>query len=317
VRVLAVNVILTIALLGAIELVVRLTNPDITPLGTDAALISDSIFADVQGPTPGASGRSNGAHFQVDEDGFWEYGTPRETDAPIWLLIGDSVTMGIGVQPDSTFAGILSEYVAGRFNILNPALIGHSSRDYLKLVHYFVTSSLREDLLVSRITIFWCLNDVYSGRQIESPGAGLRQVLEPVLSLARRHWFTYQWLKALLLDRPQRYYSHDGGFYEGATLKRAASDLSAIDELCNLHVVDCDLILLPYEYQLREHVFEPQRKLTAHLETVSLFINDASPWLLDRTTDPAELYLYGDGIHFSAKGHRLLADYVVERVAQR
>jgi lysophospholipase L1-like esterase len=300
-----------------IELVVRVTNPDITPLGTDAALISDSVFADVHGPTPGASGLSNGAHFEVDENGFWNYGSPREAGAPIWLLIGDSATMGIGDQPVSTFAGVLSHYVAGDFILLNPSLIGYSSRDYLNLVEYFVTSSFREDAPVARITILWCLNDVYSGRQIESPAGGFRQVSGPLLSLARRHWFTYQWLKALLLDRQRRYYRHDSEFYEGETLARAASDLSAIADLCDRHEVDCDLVLLPYEYQLREHAFEPQRRLTAHLRTVSLTINDASSWLLGRSTDPAELYLYGDGIHFSKKGHRLLADYLLERVARR
>lgn len=318
-RVLAINIVLTVALVGAIELVIRSFNPDITPLGTDAALISDNVFGDVQGPTPGASGRSNGAYFQVDEDGFWEYASPLspEADAPIWLLIGDSVTMGIGVQPDSTFAGILSRLAPTELSVRSPALIGYSSRDYLKLVRHFITSTFREDAPLSRITIFWCLNDAYSGRQIETPATGMPHVLDPVLSLARRHWFTYQWLKAHLFDRPKRYYRYDSGFYDGAPLERAASNLAAIADLCDEHEVECDLILLPYEYQLREHEFEPQRKLSAHLANVSLSVKDPSAWLLDRTKDPAELYLYGDGIHFSEKGHRVIANYIVERVTPR
>ncbi len=293
----------------------RVTNPAIGPLGTSRHLMTDSLFGDIPGPNPEASGQSNGAVFQVDLRGFWQYTGGVRTNRPGWLLIGDSVTMGIGVPPDSTFAGILSRRFAAEYELLNPSLIGYSSRHYLALVRHFLTAGHSGVPEIRRITIFWCLNDAYYGRQIDGPNGNVRRVAEPLLRLARRNVYTYQWVKATFFDRPKRYFEHDARLYDGETLDHAVSDLSEISALCNVRDLACDVVLLPYEYQLREGDVLPQTTLSDRLADLSLRVHDPFTWISTKIDDASELFLYGDGIHFSEEGHRLISDYVLERVA--
>lgn len=44
----------------------------------------------------------------------------------------------------------------------------------------------------------------------------------------------------------------------------------------------------------------------------ALSVYDPSAYLLNRRTEASNLFLYGDGIHLSEEGHRLMADYVSE-----
>jgi lysophospholipase L1-like esterase len=76
--------------------------------------------------------------------------------------------------------------------------------------------------------------------------------------------------------------------------------------------------MLPYEYQLRNHyyknIFKPQDLL---LQTLSNTIRDIKDMSIAFNLSKAEFkkyYLYGDGIHFSQKGHKLIADYVVKQL---
>lgn len=312
-RIFVINVFVVAILLVGIEIAIRVTHPEITPLGTDARLVSDSVFSELPGPNPKASGTSNGATFHVDADGFWRYSVKNDAGAPSWLLIGDSVTMGMGVDPDSSYAGILARRFP-RLTIRNPSLIGYSSSHYARLIEYFVTSEASRVHPIERITIFWCLNDASSGNQVAEPNQQHRRIAEPLLSKARRHAFTYQWIKASFFDRPQAYYRHDSRFYTGKSLELAVADLESIAELCFEHDYSCDIILLPYEYQLREHLLEPQQLLAERLAGLPVEIYNPAQWLLNTAGSPDDLYLYGDGIHFSERGHRLIADYVADTV---
>lgn len=295
-------------------MLVRATNPEITPLGTSKGLMSDSLFGHIPGPTPGSSGLSNGARFHVDSRGFWQYARGVGGEKPGWLLIGDSVTMGIGVRPDSTFAGILARSLSAELELLNPSLIGYASHHYRALVRHFLQSGHRGVPEIHRITIFWSLNDAYHSGQIDDPKGKFKKIAEPLLRFMRRYMYTYQWVKASFVDRPKRYYEHDTRLYSGESLDRAISDLSEIAALCDLHDILCDVVLLPYEYQLREPDVRPQRTLEARMADLSLRVHDPFRWILSRTDDPSSLFLYGDGIHFSDVGHRLIAEYVLDRV---
>lgn len=313
-RLIAVNALVTLALLAVIELTVRAVRPQISPLGTSKQLVADSVFGPVHGPAPMSTGISNGAAFSVDHRGFWKYASDTTTSArSAWLLIGDSVTMGIGVQPDSTFGGLLAARLSPDVEILNPSWIGYSSSHYRELVRHFLSSPPLDER-IRRITIMWCLNDAYRGRQVVDEGARPSARFEPMLNILRRNVYTYQWLKATFTDRPRRYFVHDSRLYDGPSLSSAIADLRAIAEECERSGVTCDVVLLPYEYQIRESIAEPQRTFADVIMDLPLPVHDPLPWMMERAEDSRSMYLYGDGIHFSENGHRLLAEYLLALV---
>ena len=314
-RIIGINILLVAILCLGIEGCVRMVHSEIQPLGLDSNLFVDNAFANVPGPRPGSQGRANGALFAANRRGFWAYRVPVDSTRPSWLMLGDSVTMGIGVPPDSTFAGIL----AGRLdvNVLNPSVVGYASDDYVTVLKALLSRGYAE-LNIQRVTVFWCLNDIHgvlhSGTDPDQP---VRRVMGPILAFIHRNVFTYQWLKAVLFDRPKRYFEHDSRLYSEENLRKVIAQARQIEELCTGSVIQCELVVLPYQYQLRtvddEQRLLPQRLLSKRVgDFMTVF--DPRQYLLERSNTPSDLYLYGDGIHFSAKGHRLIADYLTERV---
>ncbi|MEX0747788.1 MAG: hypothetical protein WD275_07290 [Rhodothermales bacterium] len=315
VRIAGINILVVSVLLAALEVFVRLAYPEIRPLGTDSRLLADSAFANIPGPRPGAAGRANGVLFRVDSLGFWAYGQRSDSARTSWLLLGDSATMGIGVLPDLTFAGIMADQLQS-MRILNPSVIGYASDDYLKVLSVILTSSKYQDLQIRRVTVIWCLNDIYGGVEAAAdPDFAVRPFFGPLLTFVQRNVFSYQWLKAVLFDRPYRYFEHDSRLYTDENVGVAASHLKGIADLCSRHSLECDVVMLPYEYQLRsgadENAFAPQTALTQRLERISVPVLDPSRYLAEMSQSPSELFLFGDGIHFSEEGHRLLADYLI------
>lgn len=315
----AVNAVVAAGLLLFLEGCVRMMHPEIGPLGTERRLIAESAFAGVPGPRPLTSGTSNGARFETTAEGFWKYAGEASKARTAWLLLGDSVTMGVGVEPDRTFAGRLA-VLRKDVQVLNPSLMGHSVEDYVDILEAILAR--RDDVV--RVTIFWCLNDIYRRHPhpegsddvgvTEDPDIGLRRMLGPILGFIHRHLYAYQWLKASLLDRPRRYFEHDAVLYDGELLDAAVRDLSRIDALCKNENLRCEIVLLPYEYQLRAgggpQVRFPQHRLRNRISELGFSVYDPTPFLRERSSDSWDLYLYGDGIHFSEQGHYHLARFL-------
>lgn len=322
IRTLALQLALALALLFLVEAGVRVSIPEITPVGTDKGLFADSVYAGAPGLRPGASGLSNGARFSamdVAGYGFWRYAGGHDPSRRSWLLLGDSVTMGLGVHPDSTFAGRLA-HGPPQINVLNPSMPGHSGGDYVAIARALVPESGKPPVDLSRILVLWCLNDIYSSAgPLPDPDQAVRDAGGSFLSFARRHLRVYQFLKNTLFDRPRRYWEYDSRLYRDELVGRAAGDLATIAALGSERGVEVTVVLLPYEYQLRqgraEGIRRPQERMSARLRSIGITPLDPSAYLLQRVDDPADLFLYGDGIHFSSRGHELIYRFLRERPA--
>ena len=324
IRTVSLQLGLALALLLLVEGAVRVTVPEITPVGTDKGLFADSVYADTPGPRPGASGLSNGARFSAMDAagyGFWRYAGGHDPSRRSWLLLGDSVTMGIGVHPDSTFAGRLAHGLP-EINVLNPSMLGYSGRDYAAIGRVLVPETGSPPFELSRVFVFWCLNDIYSSAgPLPDPDQTVRDVGGSFLSFARRHLHIYQFLKATLFDRPRRYWEYDSRLYRGELVGRAAGDLGTIAALASERRIEVTVVLLPYEYQLRQGggdgLWGPQKRMSTRLRSIGIVPLDPSRYLLDRVDDPADLFLYGDGIHFSSRGHDLISRFLREGLSGR
>ena len=284
---------------------------------------------------PNSVGRSNGALVRVNQNGFRCTAIKPDTSKAGWLLLGDSVTMGIGVEEDSTFAGILQSRFH-QVNIFNPSMIGFNVRDYARASRHYIGERMN-DLKIRRIVLFWCLNDLYSDRDtIEMPGGKLRLRAGKAMNVLRAHSRFYFFLKTVLFDRSKSFYLHDSRLYteDRSRVADAINRLEEIKRSCmsrrhpgsgtrtarrapnqdRLNSIEFMVVLLPYEYQLRVRnrgLDEPQRILSAELEDRGIEVLDALPYLKTSGIDSKVLYLYGDGIHLSATGHRAVADFLI------
>lgn len=299
-----------VGILVVLEAGVRLFGPPIPEVGTDRTLVADSVFGSSRGLRPGSSGTSNGARVDVDARGLIHYGSSRAEGAPGWLFLGDSVTMGIGVDPDSTFAGWVAAETDS-LEVWNPSLIGYAVDDYARVFDSFAGNP---DL--RRVTLFWCLNDVYPDGKAGDPGSLVRMTGGRLLRWIQRNYRTYHWLKALVMDRPRSYFEYVNGRYESdpGLVEEAVAGIRRMKMVAEREGVEFAVVLLPYEYQLREpgHM-GPQEMLVDLLADDSMAVYEPSSYLRDGGIRTSDLYLFGDGIHFSATGHRALARFIGAR----
>jgi hypothetical protein len=72
-----------------------------------------------------------------------------------------------------------------------------------------------------------------------------------VLGFLQRHVRTYAWAKVAFADRPRTYLLHDLPHYDGDAFAHADRQLAALRALADSAGLQLDLVLIPYEPQLR------------------------------------------------------------------
>src|SRR5207249_4988681 len=91
-----------------VELGVRMLMPNVTSQDVDHRLFREHAFGATHGWEPNRTGTCFGRTVHIDSDGFLD--VPHPAKAPVsWLLLGDSVCFGLGVDPDSIFATRLQQ----------------------------------------------------------------------------------------------------------------------------------------------------------------------------------------------------------------
>jgi lysophospholipase L1-like esterase len=300
------------------ELVIRAFAPQITTQGTSKNIFVDSLYYASLGLKPLSSGKTNGAEVRVDQYGFRETSIKIDRSKDSWLFLGDSVTFGIGVEADSTFAGIV-QYRLDSINVLNPSAIAYNIEDYVNLFRYFVLDQ-SYDFKIRRVTIFWCLNDVSTNiPDVIVPGGKIRYLFSDVLTFLQVHSRLYFFTKTLLFDRPKSYFLFDKAFYdkESPEFLNAINRIVEISNLSRNRKILFDLILLPYEYQLREpnsQNLEPQKLMIEKLKPKGINVVNPFEELFSKDKNSKDYFLYGDGIHFSKYGHRYVAEFVLRKL---
>jgi hypothetical protein len=306
------NVAVVAVLFFASELTVRICAPEIRTQGMTRSIVADSIYYATAGLRPLSSGITNGAPVSVDRYGFRKTGSAIDTTKACWLFLGDSVTFGVGIEDDSTFAALVQSRIDS-LNILNPSTSGYHIDNYWDVFRCLVLEN-RHNLVISRVSLFWCLNDIYTDvSDYELPGGSVRYVLSDFLTFIRVHSRLYFYLKNLVFDRSKSYFLFDKSFYdvENPGFHHAMRTIREMNDVCREMNVSFDLCLVPYEYQLRAGDFTPQNLM---MEVLGNHVNIHDPFHADDDMDfdSKAYYLYGDGIHLSDRGHSYLAEFLYE-----
>jgi hypothetical protein len=169
------------------------------------------------------------------------------------------------------------------------------------------------------VTLFWCLNDAYSNIPLANlPGQNVRNMGGNVLAFAKRNLMLFQWVKSFVFDNSKSYYLYDSRLYSESTghLSSALGDLIDVRDLCKDAGIPLDIVLLPYEFQLRKGsaTHHPQNVMLRELAVINVPAHDVLENVDGGSHESSDFYLFNDGIHFSRKGHALIMDYLKEHL---
>ena len=101
------------------------------------------------------------------------------------------------------------------------------------------------------------------------------------------------------------------GDERAADVEHSIAYVARIDAVAKPRGIRFLVVLCPFEYQLREpgdpETQVPQRQVAALLARAGVESVDARPWF-DAATPSTDYFLAYDAAHFSASGHRVIAD---------
>ena len=315
---------------GAAELAVR-TFSNVDLVGNSRNLFVAKAWGKSHGNAPNVEAISFGERVYTDPNGFriaQSADGKEDGQSEAILLLGDSVGFGPAVSEPETYAGLLrTRFPAQR--VYNSSVIGFATRDYRNFVEAFVPAHPE----VSSAVLVYCLNDVTttSARNIdrlvsdEGEPAG-----DPSLTERLRSWTwisdandylrsrskLYLLIRHRLLGTQTRDWKEVLRLYADgreADVEQAVRDVSEVAALLKQRGIPLVVVIAPFEYQLRKPEDPdsqvPQRELTELMSRAGLEPIDPRPaFAADHPS--SDYYLAYDAMHFSAAGHRVMADVI-------
>ena len=328
--------LLFVLLLGAIaEIAVRVFS-SVDLLGNSKNLFVANAYGTSNGNAPDVEAISFGEPVYTDEHGFRVPKGGVGADAgkrEAILILGDSVGFGPAVAEADTFAGLLRARFASQ-RIYNSSVIGYSTSDYRNVVEAFVPGHPE----VRAVVLVYCLNDIsgVSAQNIDrylkgsDPRAPQRNLTETLRSFAllsdandflRSRSKLYLFVRHRLLGTQTRDWRAVLELYAAdriADVERAVGDIAAIAAYLKARGVPLVVVLAPFEYQLRSPADPqaqiPQQRLGGLLAKAGVPYVDPRP-RFDPDQPSTDYFLAYDPMHFSASGHRVIADAIAEALA--
>ncbi|MDB5281787.1 MAG: hypothetical protein JWO06_862 [Bacteroidota bacterium] len=304
-----INLVSVAVILIILEITSRFVLHKIYNRDFDSSLITEHKYFDSPGLKPNAKGLVWGKEFNTDALGGRK--NKVSTQKKKWLYIGDSVTEGVGVEDSSTFAYKVS-VADSQFCYENISMIGYSTPDYLNVLKATIAS----DSSLNRVTLFFCLNDVYgSAKTKDLPVMRKQNLLGKLNAILQEHYATYKLLKLYRYRNADRYFKYDLEFYSNQDkhFKEAMADVLKCDSLCKSKGIGFSLVTLPYRSQIigkDENERTPQKSVAEFCRAHDILFADPANHLAG-LENRSSLYLFADEIHFSAKGHSALAEFLL------
>jgi hypothetical protein len=307
-KIVAVNLLVVIVLLLFAEAVSLTILKGKYHRNFDSSIIQTKKYFDSDGLKANATSNVWGKHFSTDEFGFRKTARPFNKKKKTWLFIGDSVTQGVGVDDSSNFVSLIASSI-DTANVLNCSMIGWSIHDYKNAIFSLLTDTTLS-LNISRITIGWCMNDVYGkSKTNDLPAVGNKGWKSAVSGMLQKHYATYRLVKLYATQNSSHYYHYDKQFYspQHPLAISAASTIDSIYDFCSKRGVNVEMLSFPYRTEIGN---ETKVNPTLHNNISSLLpaINNASEAL-----SPKDLYLFSDEIHYSSLGHHIIASVILAK----
>jgi lysophospholipase L1-like esterase len=321
-----ISLVILLILVALIEGAVRWLYPEIPPQFSDRRLFDGHKYGRTYGYKSLASGEELGALVMTDEHGFRTSARSRQriiSEEQI-LVLGDSVSVGVGVEAEQTYPSLLEDKLGKR--VLNASVTGYGIVDYAEVLGH-IAGNFKPQLVIVGI----CLNDVSPTSQAnivtltrtrkEDVEVSPDERRYPTLLMRTLRYINDNYLNfhsARDHFEADRLYYRDAEIIEFLSSQFAKLKRSLTDEKVLLFV------LFPYEYQLRIgslEILEPQNIIKEAGRRAGVTIYDPyeelSEYLKVKKVPSRAIYLFNDPLHFNSVGHHALADLVYRHINQR
>ena len=267
----------------------------------------------------------SGVNSRTDNNGFripinnFSY----DKDKSFTLILGDSVTFGVGVEEKKTFIGILRDN-SKNVNLYNSAIFGHNIESYLYILKKNQKKFKKE---INRVVIFLCLNDVipYQGTIFgnnfkEKENDLKKKIVKNTIALKvnvflRERSALFVFLKGMITDPIKRHYDYMEALYSNKkNLLEFEKNITEITDFMIKNNLSYEYVLLPYSHQVRndckKELLKPQEMIESIFKNQNLNLRDYTHEFC-KVYDKNDLFLKYDPVHLSKYGHKYVSDLLI------
>ena len=270
-----------------------------------------------------------GKKVQTDEKGFriplkgYEF----KNDIRSTLILGDSVSFGVGEYEKNTFIGIMRNKV--KTNLFNSSVIGHNLESYIYLLNKHVKKS---DKNFDQAIIFLCLNDIHFSQGVVSKNNLKKNNNQPkenffirflkndaflkINVFLREKSALFVFLKSVSTNPVRRHYEYMLWRYEDQNLLARYSEyIKEIEDFSELNDIRIHFVLLPYAYQVinncEKEYMKPQMKIKKIFIKLGLDLYDFSDNFCSNDNNKF-FFLPFDPVHLSSTGHEFVSRLLIK-----
>jgi len=259
---------------------------------------------------PSSEARLMGVSIRTNAEGFRddEYTVAKGRRRRV-LFLGDSLTLGWGVEKQETFEHLLERDLDAIVptEVIN---LGVGNYNTTQEVNLFIDKGMKYD--PDQVVLFYFINDAEPVPQKSRfPGLGRSRLIT-------FYWSRIKALRARLSDTIgfETYYSDL--YREGSEGFEGSRDaLRQLAQLSREKGFDLRIVLLPELHHLVDYRFAREHALvTGVLDEIGVPVLDLAPYFRDEA-EPQELWVALDDAHPNAGAHRLIANYTLDFIAER
>ena len=240
---------------------------------------------------------------------------------PYTLILGDSVSFGVGVKEEDSFIGIMRKKTNN--NLLNTSIMGHNLKSHL---HLLKENYKNFNTNIDQIVIFLCLNDVvpFQGvvkkEDINNENNFFENFVKNKFTLnlnifLREHSALFVLLKGIFTNPVKRHYDYMLALYEEEdNLKEFENYIRKIYLFSESNNLKTKFILLPYAHQIKKNcekdLMVPQKIINKIFTKQGLKLYDYSSNFCSEKD--SSLFLKFDPVHLSKYGHKYVSNLIIE-----
>tara|TARA_Y100000590_G_scaffold61223_1_gene65409 strand:- start:1925 stop:2854 length:930 start_codon:yes stop_codon:yes gene_type:complete len=235
------------------------------------------------------------------------------------LILGDSVSFGVGVEENKTFVGLLRNDFKN-INFFNSSVSGYHLEHYPEILKNNINLNNLNDII-----LFFTLNDISFEQTVVNADKKEKknknkESINFFNSLRSNFFFTklnsflrnksvfYMWIKGISTKPSERHFYYTYPIYKNdSSVESLNKEIRKLKKIIKNNSLNFLVVILPYEFQTRkencnDQFLLPQKKINEILLNENIKYMDYTNFFCNYEK-PNSLFLKYDPVHLSAKGH--------------
>ena len=315
------NIVIFFIIIFSLEVIARIFHlADLTGISKNLIVVDNDIHKNAKNVEAYAFSKkvfTDSLGFRIPKKNF----NYKDKNSSV-LIIGDSVSFGVGVKEQNTFVGLMRNEFKN-LNFFNSSVSGYNFKDYSE-----VAKKNKNLLGLENILLFFTLNDISYKKTVFDTEIHLsrdqvdehieflnklksNRILLKINFFLRSKSVFYMWIKGITSKPSERHFYYTYPIYKNtSSVEILTFEIEKLKKVIKDSNLKLNIIVLPYEFQTRKKncnndFLIPQLEVKNILNNLNINFVDCTKTFCNYEK-PNTLFLKYDPVHLSPLGHEFV-----------